>query len=344
MKSRTNITIVLSSLLLAALGAGCSEWTEPESLDLNKPSVEEQDPALYAAYLANLREWKASEHAVVMATFDNSTVEPTSRAHHIASLPDSLDIVWFARPELAAWQAEEMRTVRERKGTRFVCAVDCAAIEAAWEAQQTPQPEADADADTEEAFAAFVAERMADAFAACTQWGYDGLTVWYTGRRTGHMTPEELAAYTARQEAFMAPLRTWVAANGEKLFLFGGDPASLVDRTILASADYLLLDTDDATGVDMLTYIVLSNLEEGIPSDRFVVTVRTVTAGDTEAGGYFGKQMALPLVAEWVTLPSAEFTRAGMLIRDVQRDFYDAALIYKHTREAIDLINPSPKN
>jgi hypothetical protein len=40
--------------------AACSDWTETESLDINYPTLEEQNPELYKQYLKALRDYKAS--------------------------------------------------------------------------------------------------------------------------------------------------------------------------------------------------------------------------------------------------------------------------------------------
>ena len=70
----------------------------------------------------------------MLATFDNSTAEPSSRAHHIASLPDSLDVVVLTAPELPEWQQTEMEQTRRDKGTRFIYAVDHDGLRSDWEA------------------------------------------------------------------------------------------------------------------------------------------------------------------------------------------------------------------
>lgn len=336
MKKILNAMGMLSAMA-AALLTSCSEWTDPESLDLSTPTLGSENPEAYAAYLVNLREWKATDHAVVMGSFDNSVSEPTSRAHHIASLPDSLDFVILGTPEPVSWQQQEMRQVRAEKGTRFLYEIDCRAIESAWDASAAgTEPAGD--------FASYAASSLKQSLAYCGQYGYDGVLVWYAGRSTLHMTQEELETYTARQQALLRPIGEWLSANGSKCFLFGGDPTTLLDKSLLLEAEYLVVDTSDATSVDELTYAVNSCLGSDIPSGKFVVTVPTALDSDFDPVGYYGSQMALPLAAEWMTRPSAAFTRAGLLIRDIQRDFYNASLIYKYSREAIDTINPSPKN
>ena len=52
---------------------------------------------------------------------------------------------------------------------------------------------------------------------------------------------------------------------------------------------------------------------------------------------------AIGALAEWLLLP-AEFGKAGLGIMDVQYDYYNSAMIYRYTKEAIETLNPSPKN
>ena len=40
-------------------------------------------------------------------------------------------------------------------------------------------------------------------------------------------------------------------------------------------------------------------------------------------------------------LPSPGYTRAGLLIEDVQYDYYNPAKVWAKTREAIGIMNPS---
>jgi len=44
-----------------------------------------------------------------------------------------------------------------------------------------------------------------------------------------------------------------------------------------------------------------------------------------------------------VTEPSAEFTKAGLAIENMQNDYYNATNTYQYVREAINIMNPAPK-
>ena len=48
-------------------------------------------------------------------------------------------------------------------------------------------------------------------------------------------------------------------------------------------------------------------------------------------------------MAEWLLRPE-DIGKAGMGIMNVQYDYYNSAMIYRYTKEAIETLNPSPKN
>lgn len=137
MKFNMNRRFALLSLAaLLALG-GCSEWTDMESVTIKEPQVEKSE-----AYMQAIRDYKASEHKVLIGWFDNVAL-PGDRSQHLTVLPDSIDIVVLQHPELITEAlAAEAAEIRTRMGTRTLCSVSFAELEAAFEAQQqtTPRP------------------------------------------------------------------------------------------------------------------------------------------------------------------------------------------------------------
>ena len=83
MKFNMNRRFALLSLAaLLALG-GCSEWTDMESVTIKEPQVEKSE-----AYMQAIRDYKASEHKVLIGWFDNVAL-PGDRSQHLTVLPDS---------------------------------------------------------------------------------------------------------------------------------------------------------------------------------------------------------------------------------------------------------------
>ena len=307
-----------SALLLAA----CSEWTEYESLDIKTPSM---DQGLYADYVKNLKAYKAGSHKVAMASFENVANGPTRQAERLTVLPDSLDVILLNNPDnLHAGYVSEMKKVRE-KGTRVGYAIDYATIEAEW----TEMTKADATL-TEEQALTYIADRTTEMLSLCDKWGYDGLVFTYVGRSTASMTEEALAQYGARQAAYFNTVATWRESHKSAFFAYRGLAQYVLaaNKPLLADCNYIILETTSASNLSETTRY---NDEDKIYG----------YLGTTDAEG--NAERSIRGGALWVGQPS-DFTRAGMLILNAQYDYYDNTPIYFHLREAIDIMNPSPKN
>ncbi|MEG2770938.1 MAG: glycoside hydrolase family 18 [Alistipes sp.] len=374
MKNILKNKMILSAfcLALAVVFTACSDWTETESLDINKPTIEDQNPELYAQYLEALKVYKMSDHKIVYGVFNNNVPVAGSRAHHLTGLPDSVDMVCLMhRDTLPEWLVSEMQTVRAEKGTKTIYSISYTTIEALYkekveaekpveptgndgtgdggtgegEGGEDPQPEVDG-------FLAFCAEYMDYALALCDKYAYDGVSVFYNGRSLINMTPAETAAYHARQEAFFAKVLTWADAHADKMLLFEGKPRNVKDAAILKRCRYIVLRTIDAVSADELSFGVNSSLGGNIPADRYIVGVTAASVTDkSDDKGYFtvldtdGKPMrAIVGAAYWVNTLHADYTKAGVMINNIQNDYYNINTVYKYTREAISIMNPSPKN
>lgn len=348
MKNSMKKGITLSTLLAASalLVTACSDWTEYESLDIKTPSMDE---GLYADYVANLKSYKAGAHKVVMATFENAAGDPSRQAERLTVLPDSLDFIALNNPDnLGAGYLDEIAKVRE-KGTRVGYVIDYATIESAWSTLSKEDPTL-----TEEQALAYITEQTEAQLALTDRYGYDGLIFAFNGSSMASMTEEVLARYAARQAAFFGALSTWRTAHPAAFFAYKGRAQYLVEESkpLLAECDYIILETTSANNVSDMTIAAEAAMGCGnVPSDRFVITTET-TRYDDEDGiyGYLGSVDATGAAersirggAVWVGQPS-EFTRAGMLILNAQYDYYDNTPVYFHLREAIDIMNPSPKN
>ncbi|MCD8071668.1 MAG: glycoside hydrolase family 18, partial [Alistipes sp.] len=128
MKKYMEMKAIFSSL--AALAAlvllvACSDWTDVDSLDTDEIIAKEKDEQEYQQYLGNLREYRKSDHKIVIGWFDNSVKVPSSRAHHITDVPDSVDIISLMYPgELADFELEDIETVRRDKAVKVIYTID----------------------------------------------------------------------------------------------------------------------------------------------------------------------------------------------------------------------------
>lgn len=359
--------IISQTLLLAVTVAlsACDDWTEIRPLDTGS---QRPDAATEAMYEAAVREFRASDHQLVLGRFDNSVKVPSLRPQHIDVLPDSIDMVILARPDsLCERELDEMREMREAYATKYLCEVTYSYVEALWnDSQAAEEPEENvgeepdgetsaadgengdgeggptADEPQTDGFPAFCAEYVDYALGLCDKWGYDGVVVWFDGPSLDFVGEAERARLEARREAFLGSVARWREGHAAKLLLLGGSLDLLDDRTLTDGCDYLLADGRGASAMGSAaeTFFRLENA--GFTADRILLAVSAPDA--LGAGGEFGLQSALTATAEWLLEPSRTGRKGGMLIDNIQNDYFDTGLIFRNTRKAIDILNPSPNN
>lgn len=344
--------IILPFVGVAALFfAACSDWVEPESLDVHYPSLEEENPELYKQYMQSLRDYKSQNHKVMFVTIENPAdgARPNTRNQHLTTVPDSVDFIVLTNPTVVhSLTADEIQEVH-KKGTRTLYFIDFAVFESEWVQLLKADP-----ALTEEEALAYFTERTEGMLALCDKWKFDGVIVCYTGRALVGIPDTEIDAYNARQLSFLTPILAWREAHKEHVFSFMGNANYLLEtnRAFLDDCDYIIVPTDAATNYEDVTFRAMAVVgETGIPSDRIIVTAQSTRPGDSKnAYGYFsitdgnGNQVrSVYGCAEWVGL-SSSFVRAGLMVKDAQYDYYNQTLIYPAVREAIGIMNPSPKN
>lgn len=338
--------LLMHSLLLALIAlplGACSDWTDEEGVGVEEPDYGPN----YERYLAELRAYRNTDHKIVYAWFDN-VEKPLSQAHHLTAVPDSVDIICLMTPEVfPAYLDREMKQVRNDKGIRFVYTVGFAEVESLYnEELGAGNIPTDGDSDPFLAFAADFLDRKLALYDAC---GYDGISVHFTGKKTLHMTEAEKMQYLAREALFMGRMAAWRAEHPDALFIFEGKPQNLTDKSILSEARFIVIRTEGMTYETSIDYEVMLSIEEGVPTDRFVISAqpRSLDPADDKTGFICNDENRwvpfLPLAADWVNKHDPRFTKAGLGIYKIQNDYYYKSQSYYNTREAIARINPSPK-
>ena len=140
---KNNLKYRLSALLFLASAltmTSCSDWTDVESLQLNTPTFEEQNPQLYADYLKDLNRYKSEEHKFTFVSFENPQGSPGKQAERLTVVPDSVDFICLNNPEVSPEVQAEMVKIRE-KGTRTIYSIDYSSIENAWKEKVKAEPE-----------------------------------------------------------------------------------------------------------------------------------------------------------------------------------------------------------
>lgn len=333
MKRYNKIFGALLPALAMTLLASC---TDVESIELNRPGLDEESPELYAKYLQNLNEYKSSEsHKVTYAWFDNSVKTPYSRGQHISDVPDSLDVVSVMHPaDLAEFEIKDMAAVRA-KGTKVVYTISFDNIRKEYADKVVEGVETGT-------FAAYLQAELDRLLGY--EASFDGIIVEYKGKNPIYMSNEAKAEAKAEQDLFFAAIMKWKGSHADKMLTFQGYPENLMGQTVLSECRHIILVTDKLEDVQQLSLVVRkAMISKEVPTDRFVVAVSTVSMDATDGKtGYFGEKRAMKEAAYWVTESSSDYTRAGIAIYNIQYDYYNADAIYPCVKEAINIMNPAP--
>lgn len=330
----------------------CEDWTDVESLDIHTPSLEEQNPQLYADYLKDLNIYKASEHKLTIVSVEN-VADPSKQAERLSALPDSIDYISLNNPDkLSGNMLDEIRIVRE-KGTKVVYSIDFSKFEEEWKEMKKANPDL-----TEEEGRAYLDKRTGEMLALADN--YDGIIADYTGRSLVSLKGEELEVYTSRQTNFLNKLKEWKQASDKSLFFYTNVQYLTAENMgIIGLADYIILKTALSTNGDDLSVKALLAVQAGedakelyeginpVPADRFIACVQLPQPDDkNQVVGYWNtvdsegnKTLATQGAAWWNVQASTGFERKGMFVMNVQDDYYNNT--FSSIREVISIMNPS---
>ena len=365
MTIRSNKIFPAVVAMLAILGSvSCSKWTEPESMPLHSPSLEEMYPEEYADYLASIRAYRQTDHQVVWGWFDNSASSSSGQADRLTALPDSLDAVVLMYPELLdSWEVEEMHTIQQDRAVKVLYTIRYSDIVAEYEASLPQEDDTaedsenegaktldDADASpAEDGFIAVMDAHLDRVLPLCGKYGFDGITVWYDPVDYTHIEESASQIEAARHTHFLARLNEWIAANPEKMFVMESSRMQyIMDRSILQASDYIVVHTESETNIIGVSMAVNNLLVEGIPSDRFIVLSHMTSSSDPRLG-YINDIEGNSVnstweIAWWVKEPAEGMTKAGLGIYAIKSDYWSSEVDYYITKKAISILNPSPIN
>lgn len=322
----------LLTVAAAAILSSCSDWTEPESVDVKFNNAQEVAPEVYAKYLANLRQYRATTHPRAYAWFANQPVF-TSQAHHVSALPDSIDVAVLTNP-LALNEATvaEMNQQRADKGMLFAAPLEFASIKKEWTAMKetetasNPAPE----------WTKYLGDKVREVLAAASS--FDRLVVMYDGKVSANLPAADRAELAAEETAFFAPVKEWLASSGKGMD-FVGVPSNLLDPSVIEKADVIFLsETARATNTDEFDFIVRRNSVANVAADRFAVMTAVPVLDPTQAAvGYWGDKLSSHEAARWAAANGLK----GLGLQNISDDYYNPTFIYPVTRTAIQVLNPS---
>ena len=300
---QTSIYRLILPVVVLLLGASCSDWTETENIDNTVLKPWEQDPALWADYMAALRAYKASEHYLSYARLHNSPSPAASEQDFMRCLPDSLDIVTLTNADnFSAYDAEDMAAMHE-KGTKVLYQVDYAARKAEFSGE------------------AALKTYLDGVIAAVAANGLDGYS----------FTADPLdAAATATIVATLSAARS----DGQ-LLVFEGNPLSVAEAD-RAKLDFVVLDTEKAENTTEVQLLVLNATGyAGIAPEKLLLAAEIdAPLQDEDRTEYAAVELMARCVVEYGPL-------AGFAAYNIAGDYYHADRNYSTIREAIQTLNPS---
>ncbi|MDR0823991.1 MAG: glycoside hydrolase family 18 [Prevotella sp.] len=346
MKIKIDLRIIVLSVFfisIAGVFSSCDDWTLPESLEIEKPSVETGNDALYQQYLKNLRDYKASYHQLLIGWFDNSNKTYVSRGMHLSSLPDKVDIVSLMEPDnLTNAELDEIASLKNDKGTRVIYTIDYDAIARSIDTEITAAEDAlnEGESVVVPDFFDRLEQELDIRFALFAKYGYDGLCLGYMGFSLQFPTVADTERLTRVQDMLFQRLNNVNA----KLLLFAGLPENIIDRSRLEQFNYIVLQTQSALDMSQIDVIAAASLQTGVPADRIIVSAYppSLDPTDTKTGVFADGSNSIVGTAKWLKTPGA-FTKEGLAVYRINDDYYNSASDYKYTREAIEIMNPSPK-
>lgn len=327
------------ALLLGATAAGmvsCNKWTEAEPLKIASPDIEEQNPALYAKYLEDLRAYKTSPHTINMGWFNNSKKTPSSQGDHFSKVPDSLDYIVLESPvDLVDREVGEMNDLLNKKGSKVIFEIDFNQIKTAYAKKEINTV----------TFQNFLTDTVSSILLAVDKFPYQGLVLSYMGKEQMHLTPEEKEQLEAEENIFFQMLNPWLTKNTGKSLFFKGSPQNLINKDILKRASYIVLPTENAVDSGGLSYTLLSATVDGIPTDKFIVLASMTSYKADEAKlGYFqnGSRSSIA-TARWAAAVQNGIHIAGIGYKNLAYDYFNVLKSYQYSREAIQITNPAIK-
>lgn len=295
---------LIIALLLPATICFTACDTDMELIDQQIVKPEQQDPEHYAAYLAALRTYKASDHYMVIASHDNAPAIPGSERAFLRSLPDSLDIVILANADhMSAYDIEDIPGAQV-KGTKIVYGIDYTTLAGEMDA------------------AAF-GKYLDQVKLKVAELGLDGVSIRYDGP----MDDAVVAASAAFVDKFSALTGKVLIAEGNPL---------LIAKSNHAAIDYFMLNNTEVINLfNLRTQIAYAIDYVGIPATKIILTAEPAGKLTDDA------LVAHPAVSETAKCVIILGPLAGVGVYHVGDDYFDAHVNYKQTKQAINLLNPA---
>lgn len=307
--------------VLLLLCAACEDQNEPTPIEIQKP-FEKSD-----LYYENLRAYKRSPHQLAFGWFGGWTAMGASAAKYLSSVPDSVDLVaiWGKWNELSEAQYEDMKQVREIKGTKVIFTIF---------AHEVPEPfEA-----TKEGIESY-ARAMVD---SVNKYGYDGLDLDYEpnfGGKGPLVKKDNMEIFVRELGKHLGP-----QSGTGLLFVIDGEPHYL-NQGLAELFDYGIVQAYDAYSDANLQDRFNAAAAVGWKPGQYIYTENFEklwrTGGTTSYRDKNDKVMnSLKGMARFQPLQGQ---KGGCGTYHMEYEYNHTDSDYKYLREAIQIMNPAVK-
>lgn len=351
-------------IAVLCMAAGCSDWTDMERLDFERP-----EPS--AEYYAQLRAYKNSDHPIAFGWYGAWSAAGSSLYNSLEGIPDSVDVVsiWGNPYGLSEAQKADLKYCQEVKGTKFMtCCLlgsigkGCTPPEvtANWEADGfTSATDAERDfwgysKDASEEMYEAAIRRYANAICdSIDKYGYDGFDIDFEPH---YGASGDLVLNNDRMKVFVEELskRVGPKSGTNKILAVDGEPQSMPKETgklftyFIVQAYYSWGDGD----LDNRLNGTIKNFEGNLTAEevakKYVVTEDFEKGGYATNGGYTtfrdreGNVMPSLLgMAHWQPVIDGKTVQKGGIGTYHMEYDYNNTPEYKWLRQGIQIMNPS---
>lgn len=340
------ITFAVAGLSALFIMSSCD--TDIEPVDINEPGIENQNDALYESYLQNLRAYKASNHKVIFASFDNSQKQPYSQGQQLNAVPDSIDYLLLNSPaDVTPEEMYKMNELREKKGTKVLYRISFEDIKAVYDAnvaafQAVPENAGKA---YPVSFNNYLVDSVTVALDNCTKYNFDGVVMAYNGKFKLYMSEVERETFISYENDFIGIAIDWAQRNADRTLIFQGKPQNVINQEIFKLAKYIIIPCTDETSASGLTFNVSSAVKEGVPVSKLLPSVQlySTDATDTKTGYWSNGTPAALGAAQWAATEHESYDIAGLCMENINADYYHSDFTYPTVRKAISILNPTVK-
>lgn len=310
-----NIFIPAVAVLLFT--ATACEWTEPASLDYYRKTVEELDPDGYEAYLKGVRQYKKTDHKVMILTIDGTSEYPVKQQQRLMSLPDSVDYICIDNAaNLHHEVVKEIEEVKKTKGTSVLAHVDFSIAEAEWLDLKNDNVDAGLPEPTEEECIAFFKQHAENQLDAYGNYGFDGVMMSYTSSNTDS---EGLVG----RDAFVKAVETWKISHIDALLFVRGNVVLLSGyKQLLSMSEYIMLVLGGQSGIAGYEAVLNANFRDVKYKDRTILEVTVPNKEQPEQIGDSPYSAAVNILSRYIE-ELEDYRILGIAVSDAGDDYYN---------------------